>query len=99
MIPQHFPVENPATGAAIRLKILATTDLHMHILGFDYYADRTAEQFGLSRVAALISAERMGSPNVLLFDNGDSLQGGPRATIWPRRPSWDRASAIPPSSR
>ena len=77
MIPQHFPVENPATGAAIRLKILATTDLHMHILGFDYYADRTAEQFGLSRVAALISAERMRSPNVLLFDNGDSLQGGP----------------------
>ena len=62
---------------AIPLKIMATTDLHMHVLGYDYFADRPSERIGLSRVAGQILAERGTADNCLLFDNGDSLQGSP----------------------
>lgn len=61
----------------ISLKIMATTDLHMHVLGYDYFADRPTQRYGLSRTAAQIAVERASCPNCLLFDNGDSLQGSP----------------------
>jgi len=64
-------------SVALDLKILATTDLHMHIMGHDYFANRPSARFGLSRTATRIGAERAGAANCLLFDNGDSLQGGP----------------------
>lgn len=67
---------SPAAEGGV-LRLLATTDLHMHLLGFDYRRDRPAAQFGLSRLASLIAAERS-DPQVaacLLVDNGDSLQG------------------------
>src|SRR5690606_6307308 len=57
--------------------ILATTDLHMHVLGYDYFADRPSGRLGLSRAAALIAKARQSAPNCLLFDNGDGLQGSP----------------------
>ncbi len=56
---------------------MATTDLHMHVLGYDYFADRPAGHIGLSRAAALIARARRSAPNCLLFDNGDFLQGSP----------------------
>ncbi len=61
------------------LRILATTDLHMNLTSFDYYADRAEPSIGFTRTASLIRAARQeaaaaGFP-VLLFDNGDSLQG------------------------
>ncbi|SFA60069.1 Calcineurin-like phosphoesterase [Paracoccus halophilus] len=61
----------------LTLRILATTDLHMHVLGYDYFANRPAPHLGLSRTAALISRARDAVPNCLLFDNGDFLQGSP----------------------
>ncbi|WJS84106.1 bifunctional 2',3'-cyclic-nucleotide 2'-phosphodiesterase/3'-nucleotidase [Paracoccus sp. TOH] len=56
---------------------MATTDLHMHVLGYDYLADRPAGHIGLSRAAALIAQARRTAENCLLFDNGDFLQGSP----------------------
>ncbi|MBA4489664.1 5'-nucleotidase C-terminal domain-containing protein [Paracoccus sp. S1E-3] len=56
----------------LHLRILATTDLHMH-LGAE---DGTG---GLARLAPLIAAERARNANVLLFDNGDLLEGTPLA--------------------
>ncbi|WP_254439299.1 bifunctional 2',3'-cyclic-nucleotide 2'-phosphodiesterase/3'-nucleotidase [Ruegeria arenilitoris] len=66
---------------SVRLRILATTDLHMNLRSFDYYSDRPEPTIGLTRTASLIrdareQAEAEGAV-VLLFDNGDSLQGTP----------------------
>ncbi|MFV0492634.1 MAG: bifunctional 2',3'-cyclic-nucleotide 2'-phosphodiesterase/3'-nucleotidase [Pseudorhodobacter sp.] len=66
------------TGSPLaRLRILATTDLHAHLYPYDYYADREAPAYGLARTATLIERMRVQSPNTLLFDNGDFLQGSP----------------------
>ncbi len=68
----------PAAGAQqLKLRILETTDLHMNLLGWDYYQDKPAEEFGLDRTATLIKAARAEARNHLLFDNGDLLQGSP----------------------
>lgn len=63
--------------STLQLRVLATTDLHMHLLGYDYYADRESHQVGLSRVASLIAEARREVRNTLLFDNGDTIQGSP----------------------
>lgn len=59
----------------MRLRVLATTDMHMHVLPYNYLADRPSNRVGLARVGALIAAHRRDHPNVLLLDNGDFLQG------------------------
>ena len=62
-------------AAQVRLRILATTDLHACSTAWDYYAHKLAEGRGLSRVAQLITAARAEVENSLLFDNGDFLSG------------------------
>lgn len=49
----------------------------MHLLAYDYYADRPAPHLGLERAAALIDVLRAEVDNSVLFDNGDFLQGSP----------------------
>ncbi len=61
----------------ICLRILATTDVHMNICGYDYYRDRPNDLSGLPRAADLIAALRASADNSLLVDNGDFLQGTP----------------------
>ena len=68
---------SPAQAQQLKLRLLQTTDLHMHLLGWDYYQDKPAEEFGLDRTATLIKAARAEAMNTLLFDNGDLLQGNP----------------------
>ncbi|KUJ76558.1 bifunctional metallophosphatase/5'-nucleotidase [Ruegeria marisrubri] len=73
-------MENPPADArTARLRLLATTDLHMNLTGFDYYADRPDPTVGLTRTAQLIRAARREAESLgwqtLLVDNGDSLQG------------------------
>lgn len=77
MIAQALFPKQKNSPPVISLKILATTDLHMHVLGYDYFADKPTQRFGLSRTAAQIATERRGGKNCLLFDNGDSFQGSP----------------------
>ena len=64
-----------------RLRILATTDLHMNLRGFDYAADVQGDDHGLSSLATLIAQARTdNAPGpCVLFDNGDFLQGTPLA--------------------
>ncbi|WP_276521374.1 5'-nucleotidase C-terminal domain-containing protein [Sulfitobacter dubius] len=67
------------TPAETRLRILATTDLHMQIVGHDYVSDRSVGHHGLAGIATLIRTARQeaaaqGAACVLL-DNGDLLQG------------------------
>lgn len=65
----------------VHLRVLATSDLHMHILPFDYGRNRPSVAVGLARTAGLIAAGRAGARNVVLVDNGDFLQGNPMADL------------------
>lgn len=68
-----------ANGAPdrIQLRILETTDLHVCIFPYDYYADRPSDTVGLSRAAGLIQRLKAGVANSILADCGDFLQGNP----------------------
>lgn len=77
---QHGNKSGPnPPGPQARLRILQTTDLHVSLLPYDYFSDRTAPGTGLAQAASLIKALRAGADNCLLFDNGDFLQGNPLA--------------------
>ena len=65
----------PSAPLSARLRILATSDLHMHLLAHDYFSDSEGAPFGLARVASRIAAHRAEAENCLLLDNGDLLQG------------------------
>ncbi|TMM52892.1 5'-nucleotidase C-terminal domain-containing protein [Sulfitobacter sabulilitoris] len=64
-----------------RLRLLATTDIHMALLGHDYVTDRALATGGLARLAPLIATARAEAHDegaaCVLFDNGDLLQGTP----------------------
>lgn len=68
-----------SASSHVRLRLLATSDLHAFVAPWDYYKDRADPTVGLVSVASLIRAARGESPNVLLLDNGDLLQGSPLA--------------------
>lgn len=75
----------PIAPTRLRLRLMATTDVHMHLLPHDYYSGRETPEQGLATLAPLIAAERARG-NALLFDNGDMLQGNPLADhlgTWP----------------
>lgn len=61
----------------LRLRLLATTDVHGHLRAFDYYADRADPDRGLSLAATLAERLRTEADVTLLLDNGDFLQGTP----------------------
>lgn len=61
----------------LRLRLIATTDLHVHLLPYDYYTDLPQPAKGLAQAASLIRALRAEMPDgsCLLLDNGDALSG------------------------
>jgi len=61
----------------IQLRVMETTDIHMHIQDYDYYKDGQSSSVGLSKVATLIRQARAEVANSVLVDNGDLLQGTP----------------------
>lgn len=69
----------PVSAAAadrVVVTILETTDLHGHLLPWDYQRAQPADD-GLARVATRVAAIRRETPNVLLLDAGDTIQGTP----------------------
>lgn len=70
-------LNNNVRAADVKLRIMETTDLHMHAMNFDYYRNAEASDFGLARTATLIRDARSEARNSLLFDNGDLIQGNP----------------------
>ncbi|MFT3810409.1 MAG: bifunctional 2',3'-cyclic-nucleotide 2'-phosphodiesterase/3'-nucleotidase [Micropepsaceae bacterium] len=70
-----------ASAAELKLRILATTDLHMNLVDYDFVRDRPDETIGLSRTAALIEEARGENPNNILVDAGDLLQGSPMGDV------------------
>ena len=71
------PFSASAQAGQAHLRIMETTDLHVHVFPYDYYGDRAVDTVGLSRTAALIEGIRAESTNSMLLDNGDFLQGNP----------------------
>ena len=59
------------------LRIMETTDIHVAVLPYDYYADKANDTMGLSRTASIIDGFRKEANNSMLIDNGDYLQGNP----------------------
>lgn len=56
--------------------LLQTSDLHVNLLPWDYARGQEAP-VGLARVATRIKGIRATTPNVLLLDAGDTIQGTP----------------------
>ncbi|MEO1194829.1 MAG: bifunctional 2',3'-cyclic-nucleotide 2'-phosphodiesterase/3'-nucleotidase [Pseudomonadota bacterium] len=71
------PFSAHAAAGQAHLRIMETTDLHVHIFPYDYYGDRPVDTVGLARTAAHIADIRAEATNAMLLDNGDFLQGNP----------------------
>lgn len=86
--PQNTPentqneekAKEPVEGQEVDVRILATTDLHTNLVNYDYYQDKPAENVGLAKTAVLIEEAKKENSNVLLVDNGDTIQGTPLGT-------------------
>ena len=62
LIAMHPFSANAQAGQA-HLRLMETTDLHVHVFPYDYYADKPVDTVGLARTAAIIEdvrAERSG---------------------------------------
>ncbi|MEL7026378.1 MAG: bifunctional 2',3'-cyclic-nucleotide 2'-phosphodiesterase/3'-nucleotidase [Pseudomonadota bacterium] len=71
------PFSAHAAAGQAHLRIMETTDLHVHIFPYDYYGDRPVDTVGLARTAAHVADIRAEATNSMLLDNGDFLQGNP----------------------
>jgi 2',3'-cyclic-nucleotide 2'-phosphodiesterase (5'-nucleotidase family) len=71
------------------LLVAATTDVHGHLVGWDYYASRPDTARGLDRAATIVDSLRAAAPGrVVLVDAGDMLQGTPLTYVAARRESF-----------
>lgn len=71
------PFSARAQSGQAHLRIMETTDVHVHVFPYDYYGDRPVDTVGLARTASLIRGVREEATNSILLDNGDFLQGNP----------------------
>ncbi|MBT8423451.1 MAG: bifunctional 2',3'-cyclic-nucleotide 2'-phosphodiesterase/3'-nucleotidase [Silicimonas sp.] len=71
------PFSARAAAGQAHLRIMETTDLHVHVWPYDYYSDKPVDTVGLARTAAHIADIRAEATNSMLIDNGDFLQGNP----------------------
>src|SRR5437764_2439851 len=73
-----------STPDTAHIVIVATTDVHGRVLGWDYVKDAAAPG-GLSRAATALETLRARYPtNLVLVDAGDLLQGNPFAAYFGR---------------
>ncbi|MFV0432040.1 MAG: bifunctional 2',3'-cyclic-nucleotide 2'-phosphodiesterase/3'-nucleotidase [Alphaproteobacteria bacterium] len=79
----------------VELNILETTDIHTHIVDYDYYADKPSITLGLARTASLIRQARESLPNTILVDNGDLIQGNPLGDYMARVKGLDAGNTHP----
>ena len=71
------PFSARAADNQAHLRIMETTDLHVHVYPYDYYSDKPVDTVGLARTASIIKEIRAEAANSMLIDNGDFLQGNP----------------------
>jgi 2',3'-cyclic-nucleotide 2'-phosphodiesterase/3'-nucleotidase len=74
-------LQSDASAEPCRLRILATSDLHMQLTAYNFITDTDAQTNGFAGIATLIEQARAEahsqSAGCVLFDNGDLLQGSP----------------------
>ena len=70
----------PVAAQEVDVRMLATTDLHTNFVIYYYYQDKPAQNVGLAKTAVLIEDAKKENSNVLLVDNGDTIQGTPLGT-------------------
>jgi len=71
------PFTARAAANQAHLRLMETTDIHVNVFPYDYYADKPNDTMGLARTATIIDSIRAEAANSLLIDNGDVLQGNP----------------------
>ena len=71
------PFAARAAANQAHLRIMETTDIHVAVYPYDYYADQPDDKSGLARTASIIDKIRAEAGNSMLIDNGDFLQGNP----------------------
>lgn len=76
--PGPFPLSRDQT----HLRLLQTTDVHVNLLPYNYFADEPDPQIGLSQLSSLIRSARQETPNTLLLETGDFLQGTPLGDLF-----------------
>ena len=75
LLPAH-----PGGQEQVTVTFLATTDMHGHLLPWDYFTAKPAAR-GLAAAATLIEQARRDSPNTILIDCGDTIQGSPLESV------------------
>lgn len=65
-----------ADTETLEVRIIHTTDVHGNLFSYDYIGDRPSTG-GMARLSSLMQRVRTESPNTLLLDGGDMLQGEP----------------------
>lgn len=79
--------------ASSDLRILATSDVHMHLTGWNAMQDAVTPGRGMDALACRIDAARHDAPGIcILVDNGDALQGTPVGTTCA---AWTKGAAHP----
>ncbi|MBB6451193.1 2',3'-cyclic-nucleotide 2'-phosphodiesterase [Geomicrobium halophilum] len=68
-------VSNESETDVSTLAILGTTDIHAHVLPYDYMNDEEDDSIGLSKVYSVIEEKRSEYDHNILIDNGDTIQG------------------------
>ncbi|SHQ01028.1 2',3'-cyclic-nucleotide 2'-phosphodiesterase/3'-nucleotidase precursor [Mycobacteroides abscessus subsp. abscessus] len=91
---QVIAIEEPVPPS-IELRILETTDLHSYMMDYDYRNNKETVEFGFARTASLIKEARKEAKNVLLFDNGDLIQGSALAELASKTYQFDQSFIHP----
>ncbi|AWK49829.1 multifunctional 2',3'-cyclic-nucleotide 2'-phosphodiesterase/5'-nucleotidase/3'-nucleotidase [Clostridium beijerinckii] len=70
-------VVNPSEDSNSTISIVATSDVHGAAFDWDYGTNSTTGKGGLAKVSTYVNNLRASNPNVMLIDNGDTMQGTP----------------------
>jgi 2',3'-cyclic-nucleotide 2'-phosphodiesterase/3'-nucleotidase len=77
-ITDSTTTSDTTTTAAAKITIVATSDIHGNVLNFDYGTNMPPSKGqGLAKVSTYVNNLRTSNPNVMLVDNGDTIQGTP----------------------
>lgn len=58
----------------VNIVILETSDIHGRLFSYDYAIDQVDNSAGLTKIATIIKEERAKNKNLILADNGDTVQ-------------------------
>ncbi len=61
-------------SAEVKIVFLETSDLHGRLHSYDYAIDQVEQSSGITKAATIIKMERLNNKNVILIDNGDTVQ-------------------------